>query len=440
MTHDSEIILASFLQGCHSVPPYTRRVISSTWSPCLSHADWFDVIPDSRLQGSRTSRPGYRTRPCSTSPVRQLRHFPPTISHLFLGFVLPHTRRVMRSPQCPCLPRADWCLKCDVGPGSRLHACLVPHACLVLPMTLLCTSSGHEAMVKVGAYVLGEFGHLIANDPLCVPERQLKVLQMHYPMVSVKTRCLLLSTYVNLYTAWLIDPHAMLARAPPLMASRPGLCSSHRCDTLRVQCRIFCAHPSWPPAPALTLNRAPSQVRQVRKSLPGDEGRGDHAAQPGEHNQELGERDPAAGDRVPRAAGAPGCRGDRQGARRDAAVRGQGPATSTSFWDHFSQLHIAMHTPCGVLYLLHVLIGRWLGLAIRCCARFTSSGLQHRGPAREEPGPDRAARTDKAARGQGTLSGSFPTVLALLGRFCASMSTRSAWFSLECDEHRASSC
>lgn len=57
--------------------------------------------------------------------------------------------------------------------------------------------SCHEAMVKVGAYVLGEFGHLIANDPLCVPERQLKVLQMHYPMVSVKTRCLLISTYVK---------------------------------------------------------------------------------------------------------------------------------------------------------------------------------------------------------------------------------------------------
>jgi AP-2 complex subunit alpha len=25
--------------------------------------------------------------------------------------------------------------------------------------------SSHEAMVSVGAYVLGEFGHLIANDP-----------------------------------------------------------------------------------------------------------------------------------------------------------------------------------------------------------------------------------------------------------------------------------
>lgn len=57
--------------------------------------------------------------------------------------------------------------------------------------------SCHEAMVKVGAYVLGEFGHLIANDPACVPEKQLQLLNTHYPMVSVPTRCLLISTFVK---------------------------------------------------------------------------------------------------------------------------------------------------------------------------------------------------------------------------------------------------
>ena len=57
--------------------------------------------------------------------------------------------------------------------------------------------SCHEAMVKVGAYVLGEFGHLIANDPLSTPQKQLAILQQHYPMVSVETRSLLLSSYVK---------------------------------------------------------------------------------------------------------------------------------------------------------------------------------------------------------------------------------------------------
>lgn len=58
--------------------------------------------------------------------------------------------------------------------------------------------SAHEAMVNVGGYILGEFGHLIANDIYSLPAKQLDVLQNHYPMVSAETRALLLSTYVKL--------------------------------------------------------------------------------------------------------------------------------------------------------------------------------------------------------------------------------------------------
>eukprot|EP01147_Barroeca_monosierra_P004171 gene4171-6518_t len=58
--------------------------------------------------------------------------------------------------------------------------------------------AAHEAMVNVAGYVLGEFGHLIANDPNSSPVKQLEVIQMHYPMVSVSTRALLLSTYAKL--------------------------------------------------------------------------------------------------------------------------------------------------------------------------------------------------------------------------------------------------
>jgi len=61
----------------------------------------------------------------------------------------------------------------------------------------MCNPACHEAMIKVGAYVLGEFGHLIANDPASTPEKQLQLLQTHYPMVSVETRSLVLSTYAK---------------------------------------------------------------------------------------------------------------------------------------------------------------------------------------------------------------------------------------------------
>eukprot|EP00730_Choanoeca_flexa_P015651 TRINITY_DN7233_c0_g1_i2.p1 TRINITY_DN7233_c0_g1~~TRINITY_DN7233_c0_g1_i2.p1 ORF type:complete len:903 (+),score=315.87 TRINITY_DN7233_c0_g1_i2:51-2759(+) len=58
--------------------------------------------------------------------------------------------------------------------------------------------SAHEAMVNVGGYILGEFGHLIANDPNSLPAKQLEALQLHYPMVSAPTRGLLLNTYAKL--------------------------------------------------------------------------------------------------------------------------------------------------------------------------------------------------------------------------------------------------
>ena len=58
--------------------------------------------------------------------------------------------------------------------------------------------SAQECMVCVGGYVLGEFGHLIANDPNSVPPKQLEVIKMHYPMVSAETRALLLSVFVKL--------------------------------------------------------------------------------------------------------------------------------------------------------------------------------------------------------------------------------------------------
>ena len=54
-----------------------------------------------------------------------------------------------------------------------------------------------ETMVVVGSYVLGEFGHLIANDPLSSPLKQLELLQNHYPLMSATTRSLILTTYAK---------------------------------------------------------------------------------------------------------------------------------------------------------------------------------------------------------------------------------------------------
>lgn len=55
----------------------------------------------------------------------------------------------------------------------------------------------HENMVKVGGYILGEFGNLIAGDSRSAPIVQFKLLHSKYHLCSSMTRALLLSTYIK---------------------------------------------------------------------------------------------------------------------------------------------------------------------------------------------------------------------------------------------------
>lgn len=55
----------------------------------------------------------------------------------------------------------------------------------------------HENMVKVGGYILGEFGNLIAGDLRSAPIVQFKLLHSKYHLCSSMTRALLLSTYIK---------------------------------------------------------------------------------------------------------------------------------------------------------------------------------------------------------------------------------------------------
>ena len=60
----------------------------------------------------------------------------------------------------------------------------------------------HENALKVGGYILGEFGHLIANQPGCSPMEQFNALHAKFGVCTVATRALLLTTYlkfVNLF-------------------------------------------------------------------------------------------------------------------------------------------------------------------------------------------------------------------------------------------------
>uniref|UniRef100_A0A8C4T9R1 AP-2 complex subunit alpha n=1 Tax=Erpetoichthys calabaricus TaxID=27687 RepID=A0A8C4T9R1_ERPCA len=55
----------------------------------------------------------------------------------------------------------------------------------------------HENLVKVGGYILGEFGNLIAGDRRSSPLIQFNLLHSKFHLCSVPTRALLLSTYIK---------------------------------------------------------------------------------------------------------------------------------------------------------------------------------------------------------------------------------------------------
>ena len=64
------------------------------------------------------------------------------------------------------------------------------------------TENCHDSLVKIGGYVLGEFGHLIADNKGCSPIEQLMALQGKMITSPDTTRALILSTfvkYVNLF-------------------------------------------------------------------------------------------------------------------------------------------------------------------------------------------------------------------------------------------------
>lgn len=73
---------------------------------------------------------------------------------------------------------------------------LQPYAAKAV-FTHLRSQTSHENMVKVGGYILGEFGHLIANDPGCSPIEQFQALHSKINLCSASTRALLLTTYIK---------------------------------------------------------------------------------------------------------------------------------------------------------------------------------------------------------------------------------------------------
>lgn len=55
----------------------------------------------------------------------------------------------------------------------------------------------HETLVKIGSYILGEFGHLVAEEKGCSPIEQFLALERKLPACSSGTRAMILSCFVK---------------------------------------------------------------------------------------------------------------------------------------------------------------------------------------------------------------------------------------------------
>lgn len=55
----------------------------------------------------------------------------------------------------------------------------------------------HESLAKIGAYLLGEFGHLIADDQGCSPIEQFMALQNKLQNCSTETKAIILSAFIK---------------------------------------------------------------------------------------------------------------------------------------------------------------------------------------------------------------------------------------------------
>ncbi|CAM0870970.1 unnamed protein product [Alopecurus aequalis] len=56
----------------------------------------------------------------------------------------------------------------------------------------------HETMVKVSAYLLGEYGHLLARRPGCSPKELFTIINDRLPTVSTSTIAIILSSYAKI--------------------------------------------------------------------------------------------------------------------------------------------------------------------------------------------------------------------------------------------------
>lgn len=69
------------------------------------------------------------------------------------------------------------------------------------------SAAAHENAVKLGSYILGEFGYLISDNEKYSPAKQYELLLSKFDAVSVPTKSLMLSSFMKFYNLYPDDRH-----------------------------------------------------------------------------------------------------------------------------------------------------------------------------------------------------------------------------------------
>jgi AP-2 complex subunit alpha len=121
----------------------------------------------------------------------------------------------------------------------------------------------HETIIKIGGYLLGEYGHLIADNPGCSPIEQLISLQAKISASSTSTRAIILSSFVKfvnlfpeikpqLLQAFRVYSHAIDAELQQRACEYLALATLPTDDLLRTVCDEM---PPFPERTSALLSR-----------------------------------------------------------------------------------------------------------------------------------------------------------------------------------------
>ena len=121
----------------------------------------------------------------------------------------------------------------------------------------------HETIVKIGAYLLGEYGHLIADSPGCSPIEQLFALQSKFPGCATSTKAIILSCFVKfvnlfpeikpqLLRIFMVYSHAIDPEIQQRACEYLALASMQSDDLLRTMCDEM---PPFPERVSVLLSR-----------------------------------------------------------------------------------------------------------------------------------------------------------------------------------------